>query len=78
LTLENFCQGGIESLRAIPWMFAWTQTRLQLPVWLGVGAALKLQISNGKLEQLQQMYTNWPFFRSTIELVQKLQELKIL
>jgi phosphoenolpyruvate carboxylase len=78
LTLENFRQGGIESLRAIPWMFAWTQTRLQLPVWLGVGSALKVQISNGKLEQLQQMYTNWPFFRSTIELVQKLQKFKIL
>jgi len=63
-------QGGIESLRAIPWMFAWTQTRLQLPVWLGVGSALKQQVSSGKLEQLQQMYTNWPFFRSTIELLE--------
>ena len=48
-------QGGIESLRAIPWMFAWTQTRLQLPVWLGVGCALKKQIDAGKLDLLQQV-----------------------
>ena len=37
-------------------MFAWTQTRLQLPVWLGVGAALKAEIDAGNLEMLQQMY----------------------
>ena len=33
--------GGIESLRAIPWIFAWTQTRFHLPVWLGFGGAFK-------------------------------------
>lgn len=62
-------QGGIESLRAIPWMFAWTQTRLQLPVWLGVGAAIKAEIEAGNLITMQQMYAEWPFFRSTIELL---------
>jgi Phosphoenolpyruvate carboxylase len=35
--------GSIEDLRAIPWIFAWTQTRLHLPVWLGIGGAFKVQ-----------------------------------
>ena len=63
-------QGGIESLRAIPWMFAWTQTRLQLPVWLGVGTALSAEIEAGNLETMKRMYQEWPFFRSTIELLE--------
>eukprot|EP01018_Ginkgo_biloba_P000377 Gb_39797 [translate_table: standard] len=64
--------GGIESLRAIPWIFAWTQTRFHLPVWLGFGAAFKhvLEKDRRNLHILQQMYNEWPFFRVTIDLVE--------
>eukprot|EP01018_Ginkgo_biloba_P039590 Gb_22235 [translate_table: standard] len=64
--------GGIESLRAIPWIFAWTQTRFNLPVWLGFGAAFKhvLEKDNQNLHMLQQMYNEWPFFRVTIDQVE--------
>eukprot|EP00252_Welwitschia_mirabilis_P018526 TRINITY_DN4115_c0_g1_i1.p1 TRINITY_DN4115_c0_g1~~TRINITY_DN4115_c0_g1_i1.p1 ORF type:complete len:964 (+),score=173.88 TRINITY_DN4115_c0_g1_i1:406-3297(+) len=64
--------GGIESLRAIPWIFAWTQTRFHLPVWLGFGAAFKSVIEKDirNLHTLQQMYNEWPFFRVTIDLVE--------
>jgi phosphoenolpyruvate carboxylase len=60
---------GVDSLRAIPWVFAWTQTRLLLPSWLGVGEALGRAIEGGQLEELQSMYRGWPFFRSTMDLV---------
>ncbi|XP_073150946.1 phosphoenolpyruvate carboxylase-like [Henckelia pumila] len=64
--------GGIESLRAIPWIFAWTQTRFHLPVWLGFGAAFKYTIQKDikNLKMLQEMYNKWPFFRVTIDLVE--------
>ncbi|XP_042422058.1 phosphoenolpyruvate carboxylase, housekeeping isozyme-like [Zingiber officinale] len=64
--------GGIESLRAIPWIFAWTQTRFHLPVWLGFGAAFKhvFQKDINNHQTLQQMYNEWPFFRVTIDLVE--------
>ncbi|CAN1229542.1 Phosphoenolpyruvate carboxylase 2 [Linum perenne] len=64
--------GGIESLRAIPWIFAWTQTRFHLPVWLGFGAAFKHVIDKDikNLKMLQDMYNQWPFFRVTIDLVE--------
>ncbi|KAK7855702.1 phosphoenolpyruvate carboxylase [Quercus suber] len=64
--------GGIESLRAIPWIFAWTQTRFHLPVWLGFGAAFKQVIQKDvrNLHMMQEMYNAWPFFRVTIDLVE--------
>ncbi len=63
--------GGVESLRAIPWVFAWTQTRLMLPAWLGVGAALdqEMQEASG-VEELSEMVAEWPFLRSTLDLVE--------
>ncbi len=62
--------GGVEALRAIPWVFAWTQMRLMLPAWLGVGTALSAVIEAGRLEDLRSMYREWPFFRSTIDLIE--------
>lgn len=57
--------GGIEDLRAIPWVFSWTQSRHLLSAWYGIGRALQLFIDaepNG-LARLRQMYRRWPFFR---------------
>ncbi|HWO10026.1 MAG TPA: phosphoenolpyruvate carboxylase, partial [Polyangiaceae bacterium] len=62
--------GGIESLRAIPWIFAWTQNRLNLPTWLGVGQCLDKALADGHKRELQQMYAEWPFFRATIDLIE--------
>lgn len=53
--------GGVESLRAIPWIFAWSQNRLLLPTWLGAGEALSEQLQNGH-EQLIREMCEWPFF----------------
>ena len=62
--------GGIESLRAIPWIFAWTQNRLNLPSWLGVGQCLQKAIETGHKRELEQMYAEWPFFRATLDLIE--------
>ncbi|KAL1218534.1 Phosphoenolpyruvate carboxylase 4 [Cardamine amara subsp. amara] len=61
---------GIGHLRAIPWVFAWTQTRFVLPAWLGVGAGLKGVSEKGHADDLQSMYKEWPFFQSTIDLIE--------
>ena len=62
--------GGVDALRAIPWVMAWTQMRLMLPAWLGVGSALTGVIETGRLQELRRMYREWPFFRSTIDLIE--------
>ena len=64
--------GGIESLRAIPWIFAWTQTRFHLPVWLGFGGAFKhiMQKDIRNIHTLKEMYNEWPFFRVTLDLLE--------
>jgi phosphoenolpyruvate carboxylase len=56
--------GGLTKLRAIPWQFAWTQTRLLLASWLGVEAI------GPPTEQHRRMYREWPFFRSAIDLIE--------
>jgi phosphoenolpyruvate carboxylase len=62
--------GGIETLRAIPWVFSWTQTRLLLPAWLGVGEALDAALANGQESELQAMFRDWPFFRAFLDMVE--------
>ncbi|VAI88952.1 unnamed protein product [Triticum turgidum subsp. durum] len=64
--------GGIETLRAIPWIFAWTQTRFHLPVWLGFGAAFKhiMHKDIRNVQALREMYNEWPFFRVTLDLLE--------
>nr|XP_043628772.1 phosphoenolpyruvate carboxylase 4-like [Erigeron canadensis] len=61
---------GIGDLRAIPWIFAWTQTRFVLPAWLGVGAGLKGVCEKGHAEELKAAYKEWPFFQSTVDLIE--------
>ncbi len=61
---------GVRALRAIPWVFAWTQTRLLLASWLGVGAALEQALADGRGAELRAMYEGWPFFRSTLDLIE--------
>ncbi|QIB51124.1 MULTISPECIES: phosphoenolpyruvate carboxylase [Pseudomonas] len=63
-------QGGIETLRAIPWIFAWSQTRLMLPAWLGAGQALAESIEQGGEPLLRDMMSQWPFFRARIEMLE--------
>jgi phosphoenolpyruvate carboxylase len=60
--------GGIETLRAIPWQFAWTQTRLILGAWLGLEDALEAAFSRGEDALLRRMYREWSHFRSVIDL----------
>jgi phosphoenolpyruvate carboxylase len=64
--------GGFAGLRAIPWVFSWTQSRAIIPSWYGVGAAFETfcQQAPGHLELLRGMYRDWLFFNTLIENVQ--------
>lgn len=62
--------GGIESLRAIPWIFAWSQNRLMLPAWLGAGEALQAACQRGEMGLLQDMEREWPFFSTRISMLE--------
>lgn len=60
-----------EDLRAIPWVFAWTQSRQLLPAWFATGTGIKKYLDEtGNLEILQNMYKHWPFFEATINNLQ--------
>lgn len=74
---------AISDLRAIPWVFAWTQSRVNLPSWYGVGSALAQwlfprkndeqttnAVDEARLTTLREMYATWPFFRTILDNVQ--------
>ncbi|MGQ7247042.1 phosphoenolpyruvate carboxylase [Halomonas sp. V046] len=65
--------GGVETLRAIPWIFAWTQIRLMLPAWLGTGEAFSTRMAEpGGLEVIQEMRDSWPFFGTYLDMLEML------
>ncbi|HXP15192.1 MAG TPA: phosphoenolpyruvate carboxylase, partial [Actinomycetes bacterium] len=65
---EGAAGGELVDLRAIPWVFAWSQNRCNLPGWFGLGTGMEVVAhQRGGLDLLREMYADWPFFRSLIE-----------
>src|SRR5690606_15664974 len=60
-------QGGIASLRAIPWVFAWSQNRCGLTAWYGAGTALAGALEHHGVEPLAEMARDWPFFATLLD-----------
>jgi phosphoenolpyruvate carboxylase len=58
---------GIEQLRAIPWVFAWTQSRLVVPGWLGLGTGLDRAIERHGTPAITEMVSDWPFLKAFID-----------
>jgi phosphoenolpyruvate carboxylase len=67
----SIAQGsGIDSLRAIPWVFSWSQARIGLPAWFGLGSAVAaFESAHGPdaLDKLRELYRDWPFFSSALD-----------
>lgn len=61
--------GGVETLRAIPWIFAWSQNRMMLPAWLGTGQALEAARKEHE-STLREMFENWPFFKARLSMLE--------
>jgi len=56
-------------LRAIPWVFAWTQIRFLLPAWLGIYEALNFSIKNKNINTLKEMLKEWPYFYAMMDML---------
>jgi phosphoenolpyruvate carboxylase len=61
---------GVGSLRAIPWQFAWTQTRLMLGAWLGLEDAFDQAFARGERALIEEMYRDWTHFHAAIDLIE--------
>ena len=62
--------GGIESLRAIPWIFAWSQNRLMLPAWLGAGESIYAAYKSENSSLIKEMIKTWPFFGARLSMLE--------
>ncbi len=58
-------EGGLDDLRAIPWVFGWTQSRMILPGWYGVGALAGGRARGGAATSCARCIASWPFFRTS-------------
>lgn len=63
-------KGGVESLRAIPWIFAWMQNRLMLPAWLGAAQSIQQLLAQGKSAVVEEMCEKWPFFSTRVGMLE--------
>ncbi|MGC5013631.1 phosphoenolpyruvate carboxylase [Streptosporangium sp. DT93] len=61
---------SLDDLRAIPWVFAWAQTRVNLPGWYGLGSGLEAVVSEAGLDELRAAYREWPLFASLLDNVE--------
>jgi phosphoenolpyruvate carboxylase len=58
---------ALDDLRAIPWVFAWTQTRYVVPGWFGIGGALGEELESGQEQLMRRLYLEWPLFRAVVD-----------
>jgi phosphoenolpyruvate carboxylase len=66
ISRKGVAELDFEGLRAIPWVFSWTQTRYTIPGWYGVGSGLGEAVDEGELDALRGMRESWPFFRAVV------------